>query len=89
MVETDASARILLREAELFQRNRINPLELAKVLAIKARRMKTSEDKWEIVELHEKCDALKDCVLADRIVNNWDEWIADADPSNPYDYWGM
>jgi proteasome accessory factor A len=84
-----AKAQEILRKAELTLRKQGNPLALARVLCLKARRLSTSENLPEVRRLRRECSAVKGCRLADRIINNWEEWIAGSAESRPDDYWGI
>jgi tetratricopeptide (TPR) repeat protein len=89
LTEDDSAASNKFRRAVVILRKQVNPLGLARVLTVKARRLKTDEDKWEITQLIRTCDALKDCTLARRIVSNWEEWKEGLGPANGNDYGGM
>ena len=86
---TDDEAAEALKQAENLQRVLGNDIGLARVLCLKARRMKIGTDYNEVCDLQRRVTALQDCPVASRIVAEWDNWVGSASSKLPADYWGL
>jgi hypothetical protein len=86
---TDKEAAEALKQAESLQRTLGNDIGLARVLCLKARRLKSGTDYHEVCELQRRVTALQDCPVATRVVAEWDNRITSADRQSPADYWGV
>jgi len=75
--------------AEGIQRLLGNMLGLARVLCLKARRLKIRTDFAEICSLQREVTALQGCPLAKRVIDGWEEWVGGGDAGCPDDYWGL
>jgi tetratricopeptide (TPR) repeat protein len=85
----DEEAREALKQAENLQRALGNELGLARVLCLKARRLKIGTDYNEFWKLQRRVTALQDCPVAARVVAEWDSWIKGSEGHGPTDYWGV
>ncbi len=85
----DMEAAECLRRAEILQRRLKNKLGLARVLCLKARRLKIASDLDEIRALSAELPALQTCALAKRIVTNWFDWVNGGRGNGPIDYCGL
>lgn len=88
LAESKEKAGELLARAEEICRRLKNPLGLAKILCIKARRLNTRADSEEIRRLCAEVPALRDCPVAGRVVAEWDAWVErPSKDMEPDDYW--
>ncbi len=78
-----------MKQAENLQRALGNDIGLARVLCLKARRLKIGTDYTEVYDLQRRVTALQDCPVASRVVAEWDIWVTSADRKSPTDYWGL
>jgi tetratricopeptide (TPR) repeat protein len=86
--DRDEAARHLDRAQSILTLQR-NPLALAHVLCLRARRLQDPAAREEFTHLHRTVPALTDCLVARRIVRDWDAWIATPTSAEPTDYWGL
>ncbi len=89
VAENNVEAALMLEKAILALRQLNNTYELAKVLCIKARRLRTHADREKILELFRHSSAYKQCTLVDRIAKEWDQWVVGPKTAGPDDYWGL
>jgi len=82
--------REALAQAEDLHRQQRNPLGLAKILCLKARRLKEPAGFDEVRRLCSETSALRDCPVAAKVVSGWGEWTQGPSAENgPDDYWGL
>jgi tetratricopeptide (TPR) repeat protein len=86
--ERDEATHHLDRAQSILTLQR-NPLALAHVLCLRARRLPDSTPREEFARLHRTVPALTDCPVARRIAGEWDTWIAPPAGVEPVDYWGL
>jgi len=85
----DVEADELFEEAEEMQRAHGNHLGVARILCLRARRLKSPHDRQEIELIQRTVPALAKCEVARKIVREWLAWIAPRPASEPMDYWGL
>lgn len=85
----DSEAGRFLEEAEATQRLHGDNLGLARVLCIRARRLRHPGDGHEIELLQRTVPVLAKCDVARKIVREWRSWISPRLGAEPADYWGL
>jgi tetratricopeptide (TPR) repeat protein len=86
---TDPEVRETLALARMEAIDTANDFALARVLCLKARCLRTAEDRDQIFHLLETQSALVSCPVALRILANWDEWIAGPGEGSVPDFWNL
>ena len=86
---TDPAVRETLALARLEAIDTANDFTLARVLCLKARCLRTGEDRDQIFHLLESQPALLACPIALRILDHWDEWIAGPGEGSTLDFWNV
>ena len=84
------AAQAALMKAEDLHRQMKNPLGLAKILCLKARRLKTRDGLDELVRLCVETPSLRGCPTAAKVIHQWNAWaLGQTTVSGPDDYWGI
>lgn len=86
--DTD-TADLFLEAARTLHMAHRNNLGLAHVLSLRARRLRDSRDCDLIATLQRSVPVLVQCPVAQRIVNEWEAWLAPDASDAPMDYWGL
>ena len=89
LTANDEEAAEFLADAVDTQRQLRNHLGLARMLCIRARRLRFDGDRQEVELLHRTVPVLKECAVARKIVREWRSWVEPKPGSGPLDYWGL
>ncbi len=87
--EPTARARVLLKVAERSARSRRNPLSLARILCLQARILGNPDPLVEVRRLQGEVEALRECLLARRILDHPEAWMEGTVREGEDAYWGL
>jgi hypothetical protein len=82
-------AERVLQAAEALNRRRGHDLALARTLCLSARITKVPSAEAELHRLAGEVEALRDCPLMRRILDNWNAWVEGERRGDEDEYWGL
>jgi tetratricopeptide (TPR) repeat protein len=85
----DGVAASLLNQAMNTQKIFRHELSQARLVCLRARRLREDRCKEEFDRLRGRVPVLQTCPVAARIADNWEEWIHPNVDDQPMDYWGL